>query len=111
MIDTSPTAYLTGGAPVCGPAEVAGDASSIERMVGRWWVLHTRARNEKALATDLDERRISYFLPLARVQRRYGRRVVEVELPLFPGYLFMCGQEEDRYTALTKKRVANVLNV
>lgn len=94
------------GAPTSGI-----DTSVIDTMAGRWWVLHTRARNEKALAADLDRLRVQYFLPLVERRRTYGGRVVQVSIPLFPGYLFLCGDEEDRLGALKTNRLANVLEV
>lgn len=87
------------------------DTSYIDAMVGRWWVLHTRARNEKALAADLERLQIRHFLPLVEQGRTYGRRVVQVKIPLFPGYLFLCGSSEDRLGALKTNRIANVLDV
>lgn len=83
----------------------------IDRLDGRWWVLHTKPRNEKALARDLSAHGAGWFLPLVRLQRTYGRRSVHVEVPLFPGYVFLCGCLEDRLAALQTHRVANVLEV
>lgn len=88
----------------------AGEAR-ISEFIGRWWVLHTKPRNEKALALDLSRRGIAHYLPLVRLKRKHGRRVVRIELPLFPGYLFLCGNIDDRYDALTTHRIANVLEV
>ncbi len=85
--------------------------SPIDTLRGQWWVVHTKARNEKALAANLDSLNISYFLPLARVRRRYGRRVTQVRMPLFPGYLFLCGGAHERYATLMTHRAANVIDV
>jgi len=83
----------------------------LDGYAGRWWVVHTKSRCEKALAADLNERGTPYFLPLTRARRRYGRRVVVTDLPLFPGYLFLCGEEEDRYAVLVTGRAAAVIRV
>lgn len=80
-------------------------------FIGRWWVLHTKARNEKAVAADLAKRKIAHFLPLATCPRRYGARVRTVEIPLFPGYVFLCGEEADRTAALRTNRVAHAISV
>ncbi len=66
---------------------------------------------EKALAVDLQNWDVPYFLPM--VQRTLvirGRRFHGM-LPLFPGYLFFVGDVEDRYRALTTSHIANVINV
>ncbi len=90
------------------PAEVG---CPIETFVGDWWVVHAKARNEKALGFDLEKLGIGYFLPLARVKRQYGRRRILVEIPLFPSYLFMCGGRDERSETLGTHRAANVIQV
>lgn len=77
----------------------------------RWHVLQTRSRQEKALAENLEARGIRYFLPLVQVARIYGGRRTKVELPLFPGYLFLQGTLEQVYVADRTKRVAKVIPV
>jgi len=87
------------------------DAPPIEDFVGRWYVLHTRARNEKAVAGDLSRLGVQHFLPLVKYRRMYGGKRRRVEIPLFPGYVFLCGTQADRETALRTHRVAQVLEV
>jgi hypothetical protein len=77
----------------------------------RWHVLQTKSRQEKALAEGLSNRGIKCFLPLAQVNRVYGNRKAKVDLPLFPGYLFLKGTLEDVYLADRTKRVARVIPV
>jgi transcription antitermination factor NusG len=102
---------VEGPVPETGPGENPPDLLPIDSYVGHWWVVHTKSRNEKALASDLEKKRIQYFLPLARLKRRYGGRVTQVELPLFPCYLFLCGGEDERYATLMTHRVAAVIPV
>ncbi len=87
------------------------DQTPVDAFVGRWWVLHTRARNEKAVAAILSRRQVQHFLPLVRHTRTYGGRVKRAEIPLFPSYVFVCGGLEDRLVALQTNRVAHVLEV
>jgi len=87
------------------------DGKVIAEFIGRWWVAHTRSRNEKALAWDNVHKNISYFLPMNwKVRRSRGRKMRSL-LPLFSGYLFFCGDERDRLEVLRTNRVANVLEV
>ena len=79
--------------------------------VGLWHVLRTRSRQEKVLAADLESLGIPYFLPLARVIRQYGSQKVNVEIPLFPGYLFLRGSIDDAYAADRTQRVAQIIRV
>jgi transcription antitermination factor NusG len=78
---------------------------------GRWWVLHTRARHEKVVATALERHRIHYYLPLVPVMRTYAKRRVTFRLPLFPGYLFLCGGHDECEKAWRTNRVAKILHV
>jgi len=93
------------------PPIIWPEDKSISDFSGRWWVAHTRSRNEKALAYDLMSKEINYFLPMTlRVRRRKGRTIRSL-LPLFSGYLFFCGGENTRIEALKTNRVANVIKV
>jgi transcription termination/antitermination protein NusG len=78
---------------------------------GVWWVVHTRSRNEKALAWDLMRKNISYFLPMRWKVSRVSGRTVRSLVPLFTGYLFFCGTEDHRITVLQTNRAAGLIAV
>jgi transcriptional antiterminator RfaH len=78
---------------------------------GRWWVLHTRPRAEKALAQRLRARRVSFFLPLYKDTWRTRGRSHTAYLPLFPSYLFLHGDHDARHAALATNTVVQVLSV
>jgi transcription antitermination factor NusG len=92
--------------PVTWPEE-----QSIVEFSGAWWVVHTRSRNEKALAQDLIGRHINYFRPMNWKVRRQRGRTIRSLLPLFTGYLFFCGEENQRIKVLKTNRVANLIEV
>ena len=77
----------------------------------RWWVLHTRPRAEKTLARRLLRQGMPFFLPLYERRWRSHARVLESHKPLFPGYLFLQGTDEDRGRVLQTKLVARALRV
>ena len=87
------------------------EVESIRDFTGLWWVAHTRSRNEKALAQDLIRKDISYFLPMSWKVRRRKQRKIRSLLPLFSGYLFFCGNENQRIEILRTNRVANIIEV
>ena len=93
------------------PPVIWPEAESIRMFQGRWWVAHTRSRNEKAVAHDLIAKNISYFLPMTWKVRRQSHRTIKSLLPLFTGYLFFCGNEAARVELLKTNRVANLLEV
>lgn len=76
-----------------------------------WQVLHTRARQEKAVARALLAAGVDHYLPLIRRTSYRGRRKSVVEEPLFACYLFLYGPQESAYFAVSTRRVANVIKV
>jgi transcriptional antiterminator RfaH len=93
------------------PPIVWPEGESIRDFAGLWWVAHTKSRNEKALAKDLIQKDISYFLPMSWKVRRQRGRTIRSLLPLFSGYLFFCGEENQRIEVLRTNRVASLLTV
>jgi transcription antitermination factor NusG len=79
---------------------------------GRWWCLHTKPRQEKAVARGLKLQDIAYYLPqVVKLDRTpQGRRIRSI-IPLFPGYLFLFGDEFARAEALRSNRLAHVLEI
>jgi transcription antitermination factor NusG len=57
--------------------------------LANWHAAYTHARHEKKVAQQLEERGIEHFLPLYRSLRQWKDRRKELELVLFPGYLFV----------------------
>lgn len=97
---------LSENPPIAWPEE-----KSINDFIGQWRVAHTKSRNEKALAHDLIRKNISYFLPMSwKIRYQRGRKIRSL-LPLFGGYLFFCGNENQRIELLRTNRVANVIEV
>jgi transcription antitermination factor NusG len=55
----------------------------------RWYALYTCSRHEKSVSQQLERRSVEHFLPLYESVHRWKDRRVRVQLPLFPGYLFV----------------------
>jgi len=77
----------------------------------RWWALHSRPRAEKTLARHFLGRELSFFLPLAKKRWRNRGRLFTSTSPLFPGYIFLWGDDEARVSALTTNQVAHCIRV
>src|SRR6266850_8365778 len=54
-----------------------------------WYAVYTFAQHEKKVAAELGRRSVESFLPLYSSVRRWSDRRVRLELPLFPGYVFV----------------------
>jgi transcription antitermination factor NusG len=65
-----------------------------------WYALYTCPRHEKCVAQQIEERSIVCFLPLYRSVRRWKDRRKELELALFPGYVFVRLAPQDRLRVL-----------
>jgi transcription antitermination factor NusG len=74
-----------------------------EQLLGRlppnkssWYALRVRARWEKVVAGALHGKEYDEFLPLYRKRSSWSDRIKEIDLPLFPGYVFcrsdLCGR-------------------
>jgi transcription antitermination factor NusG len=87
------------------------DALPSEANLSRWLVLYTKSRQEKSLARELLKSRIPFYLPLVRkTSVTRGRKRTSL-MPLFGGYVFLYGSEEERVRSLTTGRISRVLEV
>lgn len=76
-------------------------SSALPAQSRDWYAAYTTPRHEKQIAQHLRTRQIEYFLPLYHADRRWkdGSRV-SLELPLFPGYVFVRTLEPERFQVL-----------
>lgn len=86
-------------------------ASASFEVPGTWYIAHTKARFEKAFAWDLYDRDIDYFLPLLQKTTITSGKRRKVMKPLFPSYVFFCGDADARYRALLTDRLCQVIPV
>ncbi len=54
-----------------------------------WQVVYTWTRHEKNVAQHLAARQVEHFLPIYRATRNWNGRRANVELPIFPSYIFV----------------------
>jgi transcription antitermination factor NusG len=54
----------------------------------RWFALKTKPRSEKKVDYALRQKGYECLAPTYRQRRKWSDRTVEIELPLFPSYLF-----------------------
>ncbi len=55
----------------------------------QWYAAYTRAQHEKRVALQLAERAVEHYLPVYEAVHRWKDRRMRVQLPLFPGYVFI----------------------
>jgi transcription antitermination factor NusG len=82
---------------------IANEAVMPPLAVAQWYAIQTRPRHEKKVAAELKEKRIDSYLPLLNQIHRWSDRRKAVQVPLFPGYVFVHSQLVPmvRYSILT----------
>ena len=73
-----------------------------------WYAVRTRARHEKRVRERLEQRAVEAFLPLYETLRPWKDRNANIQMPLFPGYLFVRFNLADRLQVL---QVAGVVKL
>ena len=71
---------------------IIGEILAVESpaaMDAQWYAGYTAARHEKRVAEHLVQRGVEHFLPLYQTIHRWNNGRHRVQLPLFPGYIFV----------------------
>ena len=74
-----------------------------------WYALRIQSKLSSLASDTLRGKGYEEFLPLYRARRRWSDRVKQVELPLFPGYLFCQFDVNDRLPILTTPGVIGIV--
>jgi transcription antitermination factor NusG len=78
-----------------------------------WFAIQTKARHEKRVAAELQEKRVVAFLPLLSEVHQWSDRKRQVELPLFTTYVFVRigGEQSSRIDVLQTNGVFRFVGV
>jgi transcription antitermination factor NusG len=66
----------------------------------QWYAVSVRSRHERLVTRHLEHQGLKYFLPVYRSVRRWKDRSKELEMALFPGYVFVNLNLRDRLGVL-----------
>jgi transcription antitermination factor NusG len=92
---------------------IPGEAlASTEKLlpVERWYAVSVRPRYEKLATRHLEHRGLNCFLPIYRSVRRWKDRRKELDMALFPGYVFVNLNLRDRSGVLRAPGVLRFVN-
>ena len=79
--------------------------------IQNWKVMRLKPRTEKAMAEVLASCGVEHYLPLRQATRKYASKSKNVELPLFPGYLFATFDGEQRKLFLPRQQyILKIIN-
>jgi transcriptional antiterminator NusG len=76
----------------------------------RWYALRVKSRFEFVTSQALKEREYVQFLPSYRVRNKWTDRTKEIDVPLFPGYVFCRFDASDPYPVLNLPGVVHVVS-
>jgi transcription antitermination factor NusG len=76
-----------------------------------WYALRVKSRHENIVASHLQARGFESLLPLYKCRRRWSDRFKEIELPLFPGYVFCQFNPMNRLPILTVPGIVHIVGV
>jgi transcription antitermination factor NusG len=75
----------------------------------QWFAVCTRSNHEKCAATHLEQRSIEHFLPTYESVRKWKDRRKRLQLPLFPGYIFVRIPLQERLRVLVTPGVVRLV--
>jgi|SRR5579862_401605 len=76
-----------------------------------WFALRVKSNREKIVADALKGKGYEEFLPLYRSRRRWTDRFQDIDLPLFPGYVFCRFDVQYRLPLLTIPSVVQIVGI
>jgi transcription termination/antitermination protein NusG len=79
-----------------------------ERKI-QWYAIQVRSRSEISTAQALSGKGFEPFVPLYKSRRAWSDRKVELELPLFPGYIFCQFDPRIRLPIITTPNVLRIV--
>lgn len=75
-----------------------------------WYAAYTYPRHEKSVFEQLIQKSMECYLPLYEEVHRWTDRNVKVQLPLFPGYVFVHMPVSERKKVLSVASVVRILS-
>ena len=78
---------------------------------GQWFAVWTRSRHEQVVRTQLAEQQVPVFLPTLKKWSRWKDRRKQIEVPLFPGYVFARFDPDRRLAVLKCSGVVSIVSV
>lgn len=94
------------------PADLLDADSPVVAPAAQWLAFYTLSRREKDLMRKLEAVGIPFYAPLIRRRLKSpGGRTRDSHVPLFPGYVFSCVDDDQRRAALATNTVARWLPI
>src|SRR5258706_13609055 len=76
-----------------------------------WYAILTKTGREKNATLLLENSGFECYLPVSKSSRKWSDRTKEIDVPLFPGYLFCRMNPNDRLPVLTTPGVIQIAGI
>lgn len=76
-----------------------------------WFAIRVKSNFERHVSLGLRGRGVEDYAPFYRRLRNYNGRIREVQLPLFPGYVFGRFDPNDRSPVVTVPGIVNIVGI
>jgi len=106
-VEGSERTSLTDEIVVAGTGALLGDDTDVRSA--RWYALYVRSRHERVVESGLKGKGYSAFSPFYRTRRKRVDRIAEVDVPLFPGYVFCFFDSNKRLPILMTPGIVGVV--
>lgn len=87
----------------------SGSTLLVQHLRPLWYAAYTCARHEKRVAEQFERRSVESFLPLYETVHRWKNGRARLELPLFPGYVFVRIAVQERLRVLEVPSVVRLV--
>ena len=85
------------------------DAPMKNDLEPAWYAVYTCANHERRVAEQFSSRGVEHFFPMYEVVHKWKDRRMRLQLPLFPGYVFVHLALRDRLQALQVTSVVRLV--
>lgn len=82
----------------------------MEQKKKYWYPLYTKPRHEFKAEKDLLAAGLEHYLPTVTTLKQWSDRKKKVTEPLFRGYIFLYGNDAERYRALQSPAILSTVN-
>lgn len=106
-MDRAANAYFGNRLQIAGGAPPKGGFKPDN--ISRWYALYVKSKREKLVETSLRGKGYTVFSPSYCAKRKRIDRIVEIEVPLFPGYVFCHFEPSRRLPILVTPGVVGVV--
>lgn len=79
-------------------------------MLQEWFVYYTYPKAERAIKRELERGDYEVFLPLQKINKQWSDRIKQLEVPLFPNYIFIRSKKSEIYSIIKHPKIVKYIS-